>query len=201
MDLFLLAMLGTIAFVISRSVWQKKRMALLAAHLSQFRIEKLMETLTSGYLRALGEPTDNRRGQIFALLDDNEAALAGQFARFAEAFAKVDAQLTRVSTLPVALPWADRLVPGAGFDLREALRIHARGITETALNQAGASHRDKAFRMSAELFLMQHTCHWFCRSKAVASARMQMRHGTSHAQLVASVSPQTRAAYQRLTEG
>ena len=33
--------------------------------------------------------------------------------------------------------------------------------------------------MSAELFLMQHTCHWYCRSRAVASARMLARHKTS----------------------
>jgi hypothetical protein len=52
-----------------------------------------------------------------------------------------------------------------------------------------------AFTVSAELFLMQHTCHWFCKSRTVASARMLARHKTSHEQLVASVSPQTRAAY------
>jgi hypothetical protein len=43
--------------------------------------------------------------------------------------------------------------------------------------------------MSAELFLMQHSCHWFCKSKAVASARMLVRHKTSHEQLIAAVSP------------
>ncbi|MDB5878990.1 MAG: hypothetical protein JWQ41_2404, partial [Variovorax sp.] len=49
-----------------------------------------------------------------------------------------------------------------------------------------------------ELFLMQHTCHWFCRSKTVASARMMARHQTSYALLLDSVSPTTRAAYQTL---
>ena len=53
--------------------------------------------------------------------------------------------------------------------------------------------------MSAELFLMQHTCHWFCRSKAVASARMLARHKTSYAQLLDAVSPATRRAYRALT--
>jgi hypothetical protein len=52
-----------------------------------------------------------------------------------------------------------------------------------------------AFTMSAELFLMQHTCHWFCKSKTVASARMLARHKTSYEQLVASVAPDTRTAY------
>ena len=45
---------------------------------------------------------------------------------------------------------------------------------------------------------MQHSCHWFCRSRAVASARMLARHKTSYAHLLACVAPQTRAAYQAL---
>ena len=49
--------------------------------------------------------------------------------------------------------------------------------------------------LQAELFLMQHSCHWFCKSKFVASARMLARHQTAHAQLVASVAPATRNAY------
>jgi len=55
--------------------------------------------------------------------------------------------------------------------------------------------------MSAELFLMQHTCHWFCKSKVVASARMLARHQTAYAQLVASVAPATREAYTALVGG
>jgi hypothetical protein len=45
---------------------------------------------------------------------------------------------------------------------------------------------------------MQHTCHWFCKSKTVASARMLARHKTSYEQLVAAVGPDTRAAYCEL---
>jgi hypothetical protein len=45
---------------------------------------------------------------------------------------------------------------------------------------------------------MQHTCHWFCRSKAVASARTMARHKTSYAQVLASVAPDTRNAYNSL---
>jgi hypothetical protein len=45
---------------------------------------------------------------------------------------------------------------------------------------------------------MQHSCHWFCRSKVVASARMLARHKTSYEQLLAAVSPETRQAYQAL---
>ncbi|MDZ4361403.1 MAG: hypothetical protein U1B84_34175, partial [Variovorax sp.] len=60
------------------------------------------------------------------------------------------------------------------------------------------SPKSKAFTMSAELFLMQHTCHWFCKSKAVASARMLTRHQTSYEQLLEAVSPETRNAYRAL---
>jgi hypothetical protein len=45
------------------------------------------------------------------------------------------------------------------------------------------------------MLLLQHTCHWFCRSKSLASARMLARHRTSYAQLVDAVLPQTRTDY------
>ena len=67
-------------------------------------------------------------------------------------------------------------------------------------NSRKQSPKNKAFTLSAELFLMQHTCHWFCRSKTVASARMLARHKTSYAQLLASVSPETRQAYGALVD-
>ena len=61
---------------------------------------------------------------------------------------------------------------------------------------ASGTERDAA--RAAELFLLQHTCHWFCRTKVVASARMIARHQTSYEQLVAAVLPQTRAEYLAL---
>jgi hypothetical protein len=103
-----------------------------------------------------------------------------------------------VSKLPLAIPFAYKLFPAATFDLREALVIHARGIAEVMRNEAGRTPKSKAFTMSAELFLMQHTCHWFCKSKTVASARMLARHKTSYEQLLDAVSPATRRAYGTL---
>ena len=50
----------------------------------------------------------------------------------------------------------------------------------------------------AELLLMQHTCHWFCRSFVVASARLLAQHQTHYQQALAAVSPETRSAYQAL---
>ena len=198
MELFVLALMTATGVYALKSSQQRKRITLLGSHLSQYQIEKLMESLTSGYLRALGEGDTARRDQIWQLQESSETQLCEQFNRFVTEFAKVDEAATRVSKIPVALPFADRLFPAATFDLRKAFAIHAKGFTQAAQNAMGRSPRDKAFTMSAELFLMQHTCHWFCKSKTVASARLMARHKTTYEQVLASVAPATRDAYQKL---
>lgn len=198
MDILILLLAGLAGIAILNSQEQKKRIALLGHHLSQYQIETLMEKLSDGYLRALGEADPQRREQIWSMLATAEQTLVQQFGRFANDFAKVDAARARVSTLAFALPGASRWWPGASFDAREAFRLHAAGIAEAAHRQ-DASLRDKAFTLSAELFLMQHTCHWFCRSRAVASARLMRRHQTRHEQVLEAVTPTTREAYRALT--
>lgn len=198
MEFFFAAALAAFAFWTIRSREQGRRIALLGRHLAQYQIEKHMETLTQGYLRALGEDAAERRDQIWILLQGTERALRSQFARMADDFARTDAAQAGVSRLPVYVPFAARFAPTATFDMRQALALHARGI-ERAMDAADASPRDRAFTISAELLLMQHTCHWFCRSRMVASARTLARHKTSYDQVIASVSPQTRAEYLALT--
>ena len=114
-------------------------------------------------------------------------------------FAKVDEVSTRVSKIPVAVPFANQLLSAATFDLRKVFAVHAKGLAQAAQNTDGRSPRDKAFTMSAELYLMQHTCHWFCKSKTVASARLMARHKTTYEQVLASVAPATRDTYRALT--
>lgn len=201
MDFFIAFSLIAFGVYALKSADQKRRIALLGSHLGQYEIEKLMAHLTEGYLRALGEPDLARRAQIWQLLDTTEAALCEQFNRFVLAFSKVEATQTRVSRLALALPHADKLFPQATFDLRKVLSIHAQGLTQAVQNSANRSPKDKAYTLSAELFLMQHTCHWFCRSRAVASARVLARHQTSHSQLVQAVAPATRQAYLAITQG
>ncbi|MBC7548174.1 MAG: hypothetical protein H7224_05970 [Polaromonas sp.] len=198
MDSFFLAALLAFGLYLLKMKDQRRRVVLLATQLGQFQIEKLMETVTSGYLRALGESDGVRREQIWQLLATTEDQLAEQFKRFSTDFAKLDEAQTRVSRIPVAVPFADQLFPQTTFDLRRAIAIHAEGLAEACRNDAGRSHRDKAFTVSAELFLMQHTCHWFCRSKTTASARLLARHQTPYAQVVASVGAGTRKAYSAL---
>ena len=175
---------------------QRRRVALLGSRFQPYQVEKLMEQLTDGYLRCLDERDATRREQIWRTLDATEATLADQFRQFAADFSKVDEHQAQVSKLPLAIPYADKLLPRACFDVRTVFRIHALGIAAVAANRRALSARDKAFTMSAELFLMQHTCHWYCRSKAVASARLMARHKISYALVLDSVSPDTRAAYR-----
>ena len=195
--LVLLTLLAAGAYVV-KSREQGRRIALLGSYLGKYQIEKLMESLTDGYLRALSEVDPERQAQIWRMLDASEVTLCEQFNRFVAEFSGVDEAQTRVSRLALAIPWADRLLPDSTFDLRQALRIHANGIEQVAQNSRHLTQKNKAFTLSAELFLMQHTCHWFCRSKTVASARMLMRHKTPYAQLLESVSPETRQAYGAL---
>lgn len=195
------------ATLVAFAAWMAKtreqggRIALLGSHLGAYQIEKHLETLSQGYLRALGEEDAQRREQIWTLLHGTEQALASQFERFTAGFAQVDEADARVSKLPVYLPFAVQLLPAACFDLRKALAIHARGISRATAAGSESSPRARAFTMMAELFLMQHTCHWFCKSKTIATARMLARHKTPHEQLVDSVSPQTRSAYLALVKG
>ncbi|MGJ7527193.1 hypothetical protein [Variovorax sp. GB1P17] len=195
--LTLVALIAAGAYIL-KSRDQRQRIALLGTHLGRYQIEKLMESLTSGYLRCLGEDDPERRQQIWSLLDSTEEKLSAQFDSFAGEFARTPEADTRVSKLPVAIPFATKLFPAAAFDLRQALAIHARGIAGVMKNEANRSAKSKAFTMSAELFLMQHTCHWYCKSKTVASARMLTRHQTSYEQLLDAVSPETREAYLAL---
>jgi hypothetical protein len=127
--------------------------------------------------------------------------LSRQFSGFVKSFAEVYGGHTQMSLLPVALPRAAQLFPRAAVDVRKLLAVHANGIANVVANNARLSRRDQAYMLTAELYLMQHTCHWFCRGKATASARLLARHKTSYAQVLAAVSEGTRRAYTALVGG
>ncbi len=174
---------------------QRVRIALLGTHLGRYRIEKLMEDLIQGYLRALGESDSQRRAAIWSMLSTAETELIEQFNAFVLEFSNVTEPQARVSRLAIALPYATNWLPSYTFDMRKALSIHAHAIAQAASNRLGQEPKGKAFTLMAELFLMQHSCHWFCRSKMVASARLVARHKSPYAQVLDSVAPQTRQAY------
>lgn len=174
---------------------QRVRIALLGTYLAKYQIEKLMENLIQGYLRALGETDPERQASIWSNLRTSETELCSQFNAFVLSFAKVTEPEGRISKLPIALPYAARWWPGYTFDARKALSIHAKAITQAATERVDQTRKQQAFTMMAELFLMQHTCHWYCRSRLVASARLVAQHKSPYAQVLDSVAPQTRQAY------
>lgn len=177
---------------------QQARIQRLGRHLQGNPLERLMAHVLDGYLRALDEPDTQRRQTLWAALDATERELAEAVRRLAASFADVWPDDALVSTLPLALPYAHKLFPRATFDMRRALQLHADGIAAVVDNASGRSRRDRAYTLTAEVLLLQHTCHWYCRSRAVASARLLARHRTSYAQVLDAVSPQTRSAYLAL---
>jgi hypothetical protein len=180
---------------------QTQRITFLGGFLGKYRIEKLMEDLLTGYQRALGETDPDRQMQVWRHLEPTEQNLSEQFSLFVLAFAEVYSAQARVSKLPLALPFVLQAMPTATFDLRKLMAVHGRGIGQAVSNAQGLAPKRKAFTLMAELLLLQHSCHWFCRSKMVASARMLARHQTSYAQLLDSVSSETRQAYATVLTG
>lgn len=196
-----MALVVALVLTVLKNHEQRQRIALLGAHLQRFQLEKLIEGLTEGYLRAFGEADAQRRESVLGMLETTERLLSAQLDDLARALQGLDPVQARISRLPIALPWATRWLPSATFDLREMVRLHATGVAQAIANADGLSRRDQAFRVSAELLLFQHTCHWYCRSRGVASARLLARHRTSHEQVMAAVSPATRQAYLQLIGG
>ena len=180
---------------------QRERIALLARYLGRFPIERDMGTLVEGYLPALTEPDSERRTQRLQALAVTEQRLVEKLGEFNTLFEKVWGEQRRVSRWLVAVPRATRMFPRASFDLREAFLIHTEGIARAAANADGLAPRERAFRLTAELLLLQHSCHWFCRSRAVANARMLAHHQSSYAQVLAGVDEKTRRAYTALVAG
>ena len=196
MDLLLLLM-PLLGFVFVFKIREeRRRVMLLASHLHQTSIERLMERITTGYNKALEVADVSQREAIWTDLQGDEQQLGEQLARLADSVAREPKEATRVCR--IALPWLDRLMPQTTFALDQALRIHAQGLQQVAANSAGLSLKDRAFQFLAEMLLMQHTCHWYCRSRTIASARLAARHQTAYSQVVDAVSLQTRQAYSQL---
>ncbi len=198
MDPLVLFTLAVSAVWLLNRQQQGRRIALLGQQLAPYQIERLLQDLSQGYLRAMGEADPERRQQVLATLAPAEAQLCSQLDRLAADFARLPAESARISRLPIGLPFATQWWPAASFDMRALLGLHARAVASAVQNQAGLSPRDRAFVISAELLLLQHSCHWFCKSLSVASARMLARHQTPYAQLLQSVAPATRQAYLAL---
>lgn len=195
MEIFVFALLLLCGWIINARA-QARRIVFLGGFLRKYEIEKLMETLADGYLRALGEPDQERSDSIWAILASSEVQLCEQVQALADDLEKVPAPQARFSRLGMALPpVALELLAWTAADLRPLIRIHADGIQQVALNAESRSRRDRAFMLTAEMLLLQHTCHWYCRSRNIAHGRMLARHQTAYGQVVRSVSPATQERY------
>jgi len=201
MDIAFILLTVFIAWQMLRVRYQRAHIALLARHLAGLRLEKHMETLTQGYLRAIGEEDASRQLQVLETFTPSERAVAAQVQTLADAMQRESARDTTLCTLTFCLPYAERLVPSATRDFRALLRIHAAGLRHVVDNEDGLDPRRRAYRIAAELYLFQHSCHWYCKSRAVADARLAVRHQVGHDKVLESVSERTREAYLRWLEG
>ena len=187
------------SYAVLNAFEQRRRIALLGRVLRGYQIERLMEQLTDGYLRWLDEQDPERRTPLWNMLLETERSLAGQMANFARDFAAVPAPQAQVSKLPFGMPYAQQLLPRARLiDARRVFELHSRGLQAVMDNAARLKDKDRAYMITAELLLFQHTCHWFCRSRSVADARLLARHQTPWRQVVSSVSDETRGDYLAL---
>lgn len=186
---------GAWHWVIQRQ--QQARIRLLGQHIAPLQIDRLMQELMEGHLRALGENDPERQRQIWDIQAQKALALCDQFDRFAQAFSHLPAERCRVQRWALPVPYAENWAPT--FDARTLFQIHAKGLRAATEGQAGMSPKARAYTLTAELLLMQHSCHWYCRSHARASARLLTQHRTAYPQVLEAVTPGTRDAYRQLT--
>lgn len=195
MDIAVILLIVVVVWQLSRVRYQRAHIGLLAKHLANLQLERHMETLTQGYLRAIREEGESRQLQVLETYNQTERIVASQVQTLASSLQKESPQAASLIALPFCLPYAERYLPAATRDFRELLRIHAKGLRHVVDNEPGWDPKTRAYHLSAELYLLQHSCHWFCKSRAVADARLAVRHQVTHQKTLASVSETTRAAY------
>ena len=197
MNSLLILLLLILGYQLVRVRYQRTHIALLGQHLSNLQLEKHMEQLTQGYSRAINEKDPSRQQQILELFEQTEQAVATQVQTLADAMQTENLQATRLGILPFCIPYAEQFLPFITRDFRQLLHIHAQGLRYVVQNEAGWDKKSRAYHLSAELYLLQHSCHWFCKSRTVADARLLVRHQVQYQKVVDSVSELTRLAYQQ----
>lgn len=201
MDIALTLLMVFVAWQALRVHYQRTHIALLGRHLATLQLERHMETLTQGYTRAIHEEDKARQLQVLETYAQTERAVAAQVQSLADAIQEESALATSMGTLPFCLPYAERFLPTLTRDLRKLLYIHAAGLRHVVDNEGDWDPINRAYHLSAELYLFQHSCHWFCKSRAVADARLALRHQVQHQKVLESVSAVTNAAYLRWLHG
>lgn len=201
MDITLTLSIAAVAWLLVRARYQRSHIAVLGQHLAGLQLERHMETLTQGYSRAIHEDSDARQLQVLETFAPTERAVAAQVQSLAEAMQKESAQAASMGVLRFCVPYVERFLPAATRDFRQLLHIHAAGLRHVVDNEAGWDAKSRAYHLSAELYLLQHSCHWFCKSRIVADARLIRRHQVHYQKVLDSVSATTRTAYLRWLAG
>ena len=201
MDITLALVLLFVAWIMLRVSYQRAHIAALGRNLSGLQLERYMETLTQGYARAIHEDTEARQNMVLENFAQTERAAASQMQALASAMGKESAQAASMGNLAFCVPYIERVLPFAARDFRQLLQIHASGLRRVVDNEEGWDLKTRAYHLSAELYLFQHSCHWFCKSRGVADARLVLRHQVSHQKVLESVSDATRAAYLQWQKG
>ena len=197
MDIALILLVIVAAWQVLRIRYQRTHVALLGHHLASLQLERHMETLTQGYARAINEKEETRQLQVLETFAQTERAVAGQIQSLASAMQKESLLATSMGVLTFCVPYAERFAPALTRDFRELLHIHATGLRHVVDNESHWDPKTRAYHLSAELYLLQHSCHWFCKSRTVADARLMLRHQVNHQKVLDSVSAVTRSAYLR----
>lgn len=195
MDFFLILLATVVTWRLLCLRYQRTHIALLGRHLANLQLERNMETLTQGYTRAIHEKEEARQIQVLETFIQPEQATAAQIRSLADAMQREDALATRMGILSFCVPHIEHVLPASTRDFRKLLHIHADGLRRVADNENNWDPKTRAYHLSAELYLLQHSCHWFCKSRAVANARLMVRHQVQHQKVLESVSAKTRAAY------
>lgn len=197
MEIAFLLLVVTVLWLVLRARYQAQRIVFLGQHLAGLQVERHMETLTQGYLRAIREQDVVRQEQIWPTFEPSERGVAGQVQRLAEAVGQAPDALTRMGKWALCVPYVERFMYSSTLDFKRLLQIHASGIRAAAANEQGLPAKERAYQLSAELFLLQHSCHWFCKSRTIADARLVARHNVNREKVLTAVSPATRTAYQQ----
>lgn len=195
MEITLILLMAVAAWQMVRLRYQRTRIALLGRYLANLQLERHMETLTQGYTRAIQEKDETRQIQVLQNFAQTESAVAAQVQSLANAMQKESAQTAGMGTLSFCVPYIERFLPALTRDFRKLLHIHAAGLRDVVDSESRWDAKTRAYHLSAELYLFQHSCHWFCKSRNVADARLVLRHQVNHQKVLDSVSEATRSAY------
>ncbi|HLW05885.1 MAG TPA: hypothetical protein VKY38_09995, partial [Azoarcus sp.] len=84
MEIVFILLTGIAAWWLLRVQYQRARIALLGNHLATLQIEKHMETLTQGYIRAINEDSDTRQLQVLETYAQAERVVAAQVQSLAD---------------------------------------------------------------------------------------------------------------------